>query len=359
MSQPLEKSIPDLMTLKDNIKTEAHRLGFTHIGVAPAIRAPHFEAYIDWIKTGKHADMKYLSREDAVIKRGNPQQILHNCQRIISLAMPYQPPLKKLEETPPGKGRVSSYARTIDYHQVIWEKLSQLEDYIHSETNHIYHSKSYVDTGPVLERDYASLAGLGITGKNSCLIIQGIGSYFFLAEIFTDIVLPIDAPYERDLCGSCRRCIDACPTNCILENRTIDANRCISYLTIENKGEIPDNLKGYIGNWVFGCDVCQIACPHNAQTPDQIITLGNPILSEDIDLIGLFSENETSFDEKYGETPLSRAKRDGLLRNAAVALGNQKYKKALPILKQALNREEDFAVKDACRWAINEIEIDD
>jgi epoxyqueuosine reductase len=345
-----------LIRLKHNIKTEAFRLGFTHMGVALSVQPPHYHQYLKWIEAGRHADMTYLSREDAVVKRGDPGEVLKECQRIISLAMPYQPSQSELEATPPGKGRVSAYARTKDYHEVIWEKLAKLEDFIQSQSDQNPHLKSYVDTGPVLERDYAAFAGIGSIGKNNCLIIQGSGSFFFLAEILTDLLLPIDPPHQRDLCGSCRRCIDACPTHCILENRTIDANRCISYLTIEKKGEIADDLKEEIGDWVFGCDVCQNICPHNTRSHGGLFSLGGTLIPEFIDLVDLFSYDESGFKIKFGATPFSRAKRSGLLRNAAIVLGNQKYQKALPVLKQALAREEDPAVKDACRWAIEKIE---
>ncbi len=348
--------MPDLDTLKEIIETEANRLGFTHMGVAPAIQPPHFESFLQWIGSGKHADMEYLSRPDAAEKRGDPQKVLEGCKSVISLAMPYQPSQAKTADVPSGKGRISAYALTKDYHQVIWEKLAKLENFIQSQTVRDVRLKSYVDTGPILERDYASLAGIGIAGKNTCLIIRGIGTFFFLAEILTDLKLPIDRPYQRDLCGSCQRCIDACPTGCILEDRVLDANRCISYLTIENKGSISDDLKAKMGDWVFGCDVCQNVCPHNTHTHEQALPLGNAILPAFIDLLELFSFDEQDFAEKFGKTPLTRAKREGLLRNAAVVIGNQRLAEALPLLKRALEREQNPAVKDACRWAIHKIE---
>ncbi len=349
----------DLNALKESIETEAIGLGFTHMGIAPPIQPPHYEQYLNWIASGKYADMSYLSRTDAIKKRGDPRIILEGCKSIISMAMPYQPSQAKPSDTPPGKGRISAYALTKDYHQVMWDKLAKLEDFIRSQMDRDVRLKSYVDTGPVLERDYASLAGIGIAGKNTCVIIPGIGSFFFLAEILTDLELPIDPPYQRDICGSCRRCIDACPTSCILENRNIDANRCISYLTIENKGLIPDNLKEKIGDWVFGCDVCQNVCPYNTQSPEQLLSLGSPLLPEFIDLIDLFTFDDHDFAEKIAGTPLTRAKRDGLLRNAAVVLGNQRVKKALPALKRSLEKEQNPTVIDACRWAIETIEQHD
>jgi epoxyqueuosine reductase len=342
--------------LWQTIKTEAIRLGFNHIGVAPALPVPHIDAFQEWIQSGRHADMGYLSRSDTLTKRRDPRQILPGCKRIICLAMPYRRTQADSTMWPSGKGRISNYARTKDYHEIIWDKLAQLEAFIHNSCHYSVQLKSYVDTGPVLERSYAMQAGIGIAGKNSCLLIQGTGSYFFLAEILTDMNLPVDEPYTRDLCGTCRRCIEACPTNCIQEDRTLDAGRCISYLTIENKGIIPDDLKTKVGPWVFGCDVCQMVCPHNAWIPEQDDPLGDPLMPEFIDLITLLQMDHDSFSEKYGKTPLSRAKHHGMLRNAAVAVGNQRSKDALPALRQIVSHEKEPAILDACRWAIDQIE---
>jgi len=353
---PDSVSMMDLFEIYEMIKTEAYSLGFTTIGVAHAKPVPHFEAYQAWIEAGFHANMGYMAREDALAKRSNPQLIQENCQRIICLAFPYTPPKAPIESTPPGKGRLSAYATTQDYHGVIGAKLAQLEASIKQQAGENVQLKSYVDTGPILERSFASKAGLGNAGKNSCLIIPREGSYFFLAEILTDLPLPTDTPFTTDLCKNCQHCVDACPTDCIQPDRTIDAQRCISYLTIENKGEIPDQYKSTIGDWVFGCDICQLVCPHNARSEEQHHPLGEPQLPEFLDLLNLFSEDEKTFREKYGQTPLARTKRQGLLRNAAVVLGNQKMQDALPVLEKALQEETDPGIMDACRWAIEQIE---
>jgi len=337
------------------IKTEAIRLGFNHIGIAPAQPVPHYDAYLNWVQAGRHADMDYLARQDTLEKRRDPDLILEDCQRVICLAMPYARPKSALDDCPPGNGKISAYAITRDYHQIIWGRLNRLEDFIQVHAGEEVRTKSYVDTGPILERSFASSAGLGIAGKNSCLIIKGFGSYFFLAEILINLPLPVDQEFTRDLCGTCQRCIEACPTGCIRDDRTIDAGNCISYLTIENKGDIPDKLKPLVGNWAFGCDVCQTVCPHNAWTPEQNLVMGKPLIPDCLDLIPLFSLDEGEFKSRFQETPLYRTKRHGMLRNAAVVLGNQKYQPALPTLKSALENEEHPALKDACRWAIQQI----
>lgn len=345
----------DKQEFVQTIKAEAFNLGFTHVGIAPVLPVPHIDAYQEWLQAEYHASMTYLAREDALAKRQDPDLILEGCQSVICLAMPYNPPNQNLVDIHPGFGTLSSYAVTEDYHHIIWKKLSQLETVIYQNAGKNIHLKSYVDTGPILERSYASQAGIGIAGKNSCLIIHREGSYFFLAVILTDLDLPPDAPNTRDICGSCTRCIDACPTSCILPNHTINAGRCISYLTIEHRGSIPNHLKHLMGSWVFGCDVCQMVCPHNAIIHNNASELGKQQVSNPMDLIALFSLTEAEFTAQFGHTPLSRAKRQGLLRNAAIVLGNQRCLEALPTLKRALSDEKDPGVLDACQWAIEQM----
>lgn len=345
-----------LSQIKESIKAKARQLGFTHVGISAALPVPHYQEFLDWVSAGYHVEMGYLARPDTLAKRADPGLILPKCQRVICLAMPYAPPQAELSETPPGHGRISAYARTADYHEIIQEKLRELESFIHTRTEEAVGVKSYVDTGPVLERAYANQAGIGMPGKNTNLIIPGSGSYFFLAEVLTDLALPVDAPFTRDLCGSCQRCIEACPTACILPDRTIDASRCISYLTIENKGVIPDELKTQVGSWFFGCDICQMVCPHNARGHTQSNSLGETHLPEFIDVIDLLTRDQAAFTAAFNNTALTRAKRRGLLRNAAVVLGNQRDQTALPRLNDLLARETDPIIRDACAWAVNQIE---
>lgn len=346
----------ELPALKTDIKTEALRLGFSHFGVASPFPVDHYANYQAWVNEGLNADMHYLSRPDTLAKRGDPRLILADCQSVICLALLYHRPVSPPGENRDGKGRVAAYAWTADYHQIMWDLLDQLEAYIINRADREVSVKSYVDTGPILERSFATQAGIGIAGKNTCLIIQGSGSYFFLAEILTNLPLPIDAPYTRDLCGSCHRCIDACPTGCIRPDRTIDAAKCISALTIEQKGIIPDEKKTLLGEWVFGCDTCQMVCPHNSRPSELPLTLSKQQVPEFLDMTDLFALDQSEFDARFRHTPLSRTKREGLLRNAAIVLGNQGFSPALPILNQCLAEENDSGLLDACRWAIRGIE---
>jgi epoxyqueuosine reductase len=210
----------------------------------------------------------------------------------------------------------------------------------------------YTDTGPLLERDLAQRAGIGWIGKNTCLIHPKHGSYFLLSEILLDLPLEPDPPLVTDHCGTCTRCIEACPTDCILPDRTIDARRCISYLTIELKDEVPIELRDKLGNWVFGCDICQMVCPWNrfAGEGDPAFGQGNPAqaLSEEL------SMGPQQFRQRFKGSPVRRAKRRGYLRNVAVALGNTGDMYALPVLQNTLNDEEPL-VREHAQWAINKI----
>jgi len=346
----------DFPKIKAALKVKANQLGFTHIGIAASLPVPYIEAFQGWVSAGYQADMHYLARPDTLAKRADPQLILENCQRVICLAMPYQPPAAPLSEIPSGFGRISAYARTTDYHETIQDKLGVLNEFLHTSTEDAARCKSYVDTGPILERAFATQAGIGMLGKNSNLIVPGVGSYFFLAEILTNLPLPVDPPFSRDVCGSCQRCIDACPTGCILTSRTIDARSCISYLTIENKGIIPDGLKSLIGNWFFGCDVCQMVCPHNTRVAYQTGPLGQPQLPECIDLTEILTWRQEDYRSATEKTALTRPKLHGLLRNAAIVLGNQSDTRALPHLYSRLAQEADPVLRDSLGWAIRQIE---
>jgi epoxyqueuosine reductase len=230
--------------------------------------------------------------------------------------------------------------------------MKELVRFIEEQAGTPIKSRWYTDTGPILERDLAQRAGLGWIGKNTCLINPKTGSYFFLSEIFLDLALEPDPPFITDHCGTCTRCISACPTGCILPDRTLDATRCISYLTIELKDDIPLEMREKIGNWVFGCDVCQMVCPWNRFAPEGDSAFDEKLPSpspEDLTL------TPKAFNGRFKRTPLTRAKRRGYLRNVVVALGNNGEMHVLPVLQNALNDEEPM-IREHAQWAIEQID---
>lgn len=286
--------------------------------------------------------------------RADPRLILPECKSILCLGMQYNPPPPT--PLPLGEGRIASYAWGDDYHDVLPQRLEKLVRFIEEQLGHPIPNRWYTDTGPILEREFAQRAGLGWIGKNTNLITPGIGSYFFLAEILLGIELIPDPPFKADHCGSCTRCIEACPTNCILPDRTIDANLCISYLTIEHKDPIPIELRPKLGNWIFGCDICQQVCPWNqrfAQSTGDEAFLPRSGLTR-VPLSDELALNAQTFNTKFKGSPIKRAKRRGYLRNIAVALGNTGDQDAIPALIQALNDNEPL-VRGHTAWALGQL----
>lgn len=289
--------------------------------------------------------MRYLENG----KRADPRLILPECKSILALAIPY-PPLPSPVFRPPSF-RIASYARGADYHDVIPPKLQQIVAFIEEQVGHKVPNRYYTDTGPILERDLAARAGLGWIGKNAMLIHPKRGSTFLLAEILLGVELEPDAPMT-DHCGTCTRCIQACPTGCILPNRTIDSRRCISYLTIENKGSVPEDLRPKLGDWVFGCDICQQVCPWNRFSAPGDSSLEAPsaeLSSGDLTL------SPVEFNRRFKRSPIQRAKRRGLLRNLAVAVGNRKDKEDVPVLEQAA-QDEEALVREHAAWALRQLQ---
>ena len=288
--------------------------------------------------------MAYLAGESAQ-RRRDPRLLLKECESILVLGIPY---------APPSMGGVASYAWGDDYHLVLPERMRVLVNFIEESAGGPVPNRWYTDTGPLLERELGQEAGLGWIGKNSCLINPRLGSTFFLAEILLGLELDPDPPFATDHCGTCTRCLEACPTDCILPDRTLDASRCISYLTIELKDDIPQGLRGQMGSWVFGCDVCQQVCPWNrfAPPPDPAFEprpgIPLPVLTDDLKL------SPGDFNSKFKDSPVKRAKRRGYLRNAVVALGNAADPASLPALEEARAHDEPIVQRHA-EWAIAQI----
>lgn len=293
--------------------------------------------------------MDYLASERSRSRRADPSLILPECKSILVLAMPYT---KTEGERQKAEFKIAAYALGDDYHEVILPKLKEIVQFIEDQLGHPIPNRYYTDTGPILERELAQRAGLGWIGKNSMLIHPQAGSTFLLAEIFLGISLEPDEPFTTDHCGTCTRCIDACPTQCILPNRTINSNHCISYLTIEHKGGIPNELREKIGNWVFGCDICQQVCPWNrfSHPADPALepSIPLPVLTSDLTL------TPSEFNQLFKRSPVKRVKRRGYLRNIAVAVGNVGDEKDISILEEAV-RDEEVLVSEHAQWAIQNL----
>ena len=356
--------------LAQAIRTEARRLGFELVGITTPDPPPHVDVFEAWLGAGRHGEMAYLDGERSRQRRADPRSILPECRSIVVLGMRYTSPgeLSVPEARDKGVGdwgagdsgpygRVAAYAWGTDYHEVFPERLKALVAFIEARAGGLVPNRWYTDTGPLLERELAQRAGLGWIGKNTCLIAPQHGSYFLLAEVLLGIELETDPPVRADHCGTCTRCIDACPTGCILPDRTLEATRCISYLTIELKGSIPVDLRPQMGDWVFGCDVCQQVCPWNlrfARTGGDPAFAPRPEVPAP-DLRAELDRTAEGFNQKFKGSPLRRAKRRGYLRNVAVALGNSHSLAALPGLASALRNDPEPLVRGHAAWALGRI----
>jgi epoxyqueuosine reductase len=304
--------------LEHRIKTRAAQLGFDPVGITRLGPAPTFGAFERWLAQGYAGEMAYLER--GADKRRDSRLPFAGVTSAIVVALNYggkQPP-----------GPIARYARGDDYHDVMAARLDQLHRWLEAEHGAPIRGKAYVDTGPILERDLAQRAGLGWFGKNTMLISPKHGSFFFLGVLLIDLKLEADAPFASDRCGSCTRCIDACPTSAIVAPRELDARRCISYLTIEHRSDIAAEFHPLIGDLVYGCDICQDVCPWNQRFAT---VLGDPALAPrpenvDPDVAALATLTDDEFRKRFRGSPIKRAKRAGLSRNATIVRRNRDSK---------------------------------
>lgn len=323
-------------------------------GVTTPDPPPHWSTYENWLTLGRYADMNWLATDRARDRRADPLRILPGCRSILVLGFRYpRPDPKNLNNVKNPIGRIASYACVEDYHLTLPARMHQLVASIETEVGCEIPNACYTDSGPILERDLAQKAGLGWIGRNTCLIHPRLGSFFLLAEILLGIELEPDSPFEFDRCGTCKRCVEACPTGCILPDRTLDSGRCISYLSIEHKKSIPVELRPKMGNWVFGCDLCQMVCPWNhfdlfEDTTDysNLRMDGFPNLHQEL---GLSSQE---FNQKYKDFALMRARRSRYFRNVIVALANSGYSDDnLQVLEGIIN-DPDPLIKEHAAWAV-------
>src|SRR5438445_1914268 len=344
-------SRPDA-SLSLRIKEEAQRLGFELVGISPIKPPPHENSFAEWLRKGLASELAYMRRTEEL--RRDPQKLVPWAVSLVSVGMNYFTPFPR--SVMPGERKVwiARYAWCDDYHDLMRRRLESLLTIIRDLCHRPVEGKAFVDSGPVLERDYAGVGGVGWIGKNTHLISPQRGSWFFLGELFLSVPLAYDRAI-RDRCGKCDLCLRACPTGAFVGPYVLDARRCISYLTIELKGFIPRHLRPLIGNHIFGCDICQEICPYNVKaqpTAERAYAPREGLYAPA--LIPLLALNENEFRRRFHGSPILRAKRKGLLRNVAVALGNSKSPEAVPALMRALDDEETL-VRGHVAWALGQI----
>ncbi len=340
------------LALKQAIREHAAQLGFEACRFAPAVRPPHADAFLDWLQAGESGEMAWLAKN--ADRRTDPQLVLPGARTLVMVAKSYgHPPSPPQQASPsnPAPYQIAQYAWGDDYHEVLTPRLRALEEILAA---HGGRQRSYVDTGPVLERDFAALSGLGWHGKSTMLISQQLGAFFFLGALLTTLEIPADAPVP-DRCGRCTRCIDVCPTAAITAPHKLDARRCVSYLTIELKGPIPEELRPLLGNRIYGCDDCAAVCPWNrfAQASSEARFAARPFAHQWRlrDFLGL---DDAAFRALFKDSPIKRIKRRGFLRNVCVALGNTGIREDLEPLQQAALDPEPL-ISEHALWAVAQI----
>jgi epoxyqueuosine reductase len=349
--------------LAARLKARAGELGFGLSGIAPATDADGFPRFAAWLDRGFAGEMGYLHKHHE--ERRHPRSILETVRSVLMVGMEYgvrhedhsSTPHSALrtphsESTPHSAARVAKYAAGPDYHRYLWDRLNALSDWLRAAAPGS-EAEAVADTAPLLERDFARRAGLGWVGKNTMLIHPKRGSFFFLGAVLTTLDLPADAPFAASHCGTCTACLTACPTGAFVEPFVLDATKCISYLTIELRGPVPVELREPLGDWLYGCDVCQDVCPWNRKPAGPAAFPYHPDLAR-LDPIELLGLDAAAFRERFKKTSLWRNRRPGLLRNAALVLGNVGDERALPALERAAATEPD-PVCGAAEWAIGRI----
>ena len=337
------------------LKDTARELGFNLCGVTPARPSPTLSAYLRWIQRGMQGEMRYMARPDRVRRRQDLREIMPGARSLILVGMDYYARYAA-EETlnDPARGRIASYAWGLDYHRVLGLRLADFADWLAEASGGAPGQKVYVDTGAILERSHAQQAGLGFIGKNTMLIHPRRGSSFFIGEILTTLEFDdYDRPHRETMCGTCTRCLSACPTDAFPEPYVLDARRCISYHTIENRGWIDRDLRAGFGNWIFGCDICQDVCPFQrfAEETDEVAFLPLELDRVAPRLTDILMSNEASFRAMFRRTPVERAGRELMVRNACVAAGNWRGEQAIPHLIQLLY-DQSALVRGHAAWAL-------
>jgi len=344
------------------VKRAAVEVGLDSAGIAPVGDFLELEYFPEWLAAGHAGEMKYLESrtEEGALKRASLSTVAPWARSVVVCAVNYNTREVRSIEAPAetGRGWISRYAwGAEDYHDAMLRQLRRMEGILRKEIGGDMQLRSYVDTGPIVERVYARHAGVGWTGKNTCIINQRLGSWLFLGLVLTSLELQPDIP-APDRCGSCTRCIDSCPTDAFVGPYRLDATRCISYLTIEHRGPVPMELREGMGRHVFGCDICQDVCPWNRKAPAASAAAFQPregLVNPALEWLAAMSDAE--FRETFRGSPVRRAKHAGMRRNTAIAMGNSHEKRFLPILRE-MAQETDPRIAEHAQWAIDLLETD-
>ncbi|MBP9087175.1 MAG: tRNA epoxyqueuosine(34) reductase QueG [Kofleriaceae bacterium] len=335
----------------------AKQLGFHRVGIIPIEAPRRFAAYQQWLNAGYAADMAYLATPEHTEPRAAPRQLLPNARSMIVVALAYHRDVRSPDSLL--RGNIARYAAGEDYHMIMRDRLFALARLLSTELGIVVAARPCVDSAPVLERDAAQRAGLGFIAKNTMLIAPGLGSYVVLGELLVDLELtPTVAPVSKAHCGSCTACLDACPTKAFVDAYTLDARRCISYLTIEHRGAVPMQFRTAIGTWIFGCDICQQVCPYNAGRGEPTPA---PLPPRDIehllpDLVRLVTFGANQLRHFVKRTALRRSPREQILRNVAIALGNSHDERAVAPLRQLLAHRHPL-VRGHAAWGLGQLAL--
>ena len=336
--------------LTQSLKQEAARAGFQLTGACAAITPTGYSDFLKWLEAGYAGEMHYLEERRSAYE--HPEGVMPGVKSLLMLGMNYR--TADHADSKPGYGRVARYAwGEVDYHDLIHKRLKHMKRFA-TELLPEMQVRGVVDTAPLLEREFAQLAGLGWRAKNTLLINKPDGSFYLLAALLLDVELEYDQPFEASHCGTCTACLDACPTDAFVGPNVLDGSKCISYLTIEHRSPIPVELRPQMQDWILGCDVCQDVCPWNQRTPECPHAEFVPLeASHPLELHSLFELDDDQFRQRFRKTPLWRPKRRGILRNAAIALGNQPAKENIDPLLLGTQDQEPL-IRGAAVWALRQ-----
>ena len=345
----------------NEIRAKAKNLGFSFTGFAEVQQSPHFQDYLEWLDRNQFGHLEFLNKRYVIGSRREPGRLMKDAKSIVVLGVRYGPLPNKKQAESPDKGMIAAYAQFEDYHHVVKTKAVELMESINSERSEKINYRIFIDSGPLMEKDFAYAAGLGWIGKNSLFIHPELGSFTLLCCIMVDKNLNEKAQISSDLCKNCRLCEQACPTQCIVGDHTIDASRCISYLTLEHEEIIPRNLRTLIGNRVFGCDICQDICPYNISVAENQSKIYFHLKKKNYHPLNLLKElslTEETFKEKYLNTPILRVSYERHLRNIIIAAGNSRDHKFIKPLKELLTSDSEI-IKIHAVWALGKIGLEE